>query len=102
MAGELHGAEVYLTRRPLRAVADGADRCLRHRPLTILAVVVALCITAEVLLLRRINVAFSSPQPARATPAASTPGDDVVRRLEQVERRLAEIDAIIAGTMPTP
>jgi hypothetical protein len=102
MAGELHGVEVYLARRPLRAVADGADRCLRLRPLTTLAVVVALCITAEVLLLWGIHAAFGSPKPARATSAASTPGDDVVRRLEQVERRLAEIDAIIAGTMPTP
>jgi hypothetical protein len=102
MAGELNGTEVHLKRRPLRTVADGADRCLLRRPLTTLAVVVALCIAAEGLLLRRIHAAFASPQPARGTPAASTPGDDMMRRLEQVERRLAEIDAKIAGRMPTP
>jgi hypothetical protein len=69
----------------LRNVADRADRCLRHRPFSTLACILALWIAAAFPLLREIYAAFDPPRQVRAYPTASRPVDDAASRLERIE-----------------
>jgi hypothetical protein len=67
-------------KRPLRNVADAADRFLQRRPLSTLACLTGLCVATEFFLLQEIGTVLDVIHQATASPAIASPPDNVADR----------------------
>jgi hypothetical protein len=70
-------------RRLVRTIANGADRFLQRRPLSILAFVTALCIVAEIFLLRGVETALDAIHRATAGPVVASRAADLASRSDR-------------------